>query len=355
MKKGKKRVISLLLCAALIAAGLFAGCSAKPQQGENGEEKVLNIFTWATYFPDDVLKEFEDSTGIKINYSNFESNEEMLMKLQAAKGGDYDIVLASDYIIDIARKENLLYKLDKEQIPHFGDIDPAFQGKYYDEMNEYTVPYSAGVPQIIYNPDLVDFTITGYEDLWNPKLKDNVVIMDDARNVIGLTLKTMGKSLNETDEATLNQAKEKLMELGPNIRALDYSTPYNLMIEGEAAVGYMFTSQVATALAANDKLKTVYPKEGLGFGIDSCFVPVNAPHPGNAHKFLDFILDGERSAHITEQTLYLNCVTTAQPFIKNPVLTLSDDMLKDAEFIKDIGEAASMYDSIWTEFKQSLA
>ncbi len=110
----------------------------------------------------------------------------------------------------------------------------------------------------------------------------------------------MGQSFNNTDEAVLDQAKEKLLRLKPNIRALDYSTPYNLMISGETAVGYMFTSQVITALNENPDLKVVYPEEGLGFGIDACFVPANAPHKENAYKFLDFILDGERSAHISE-------------------------------------------------------
>ena len=274
MKK-TKRILALLM-AAVLALGL-AAC------GKKADEKVLNIFTWATYFPDDVLAEFTEQTGIKINYSVFQSNEEMLMKIQ--QGGDYDLVLASDYIIDIARSQDLLMKLDKSKIPNFKNINPAFQGKFYDENNEYTVPYSAGIPLIIYNPELVgDLEITGYEDLWNPALADSVVVMGDARNVIGITLKTMGKSFNETDPAVLDEAREKLLTLRPNIRALDYNTPYNLMLSGETSVGYMFTSQVLTVLNENPNFEVVFPKEGLGFGIDSCFIPAKAPHADNARR-----------------------------------------------------------------------
>lgn len=343
MNKYKK--ILACVMAAVMAVSL-AACAGKT------EEKVLNIFTWANYFPQDVLDEFTAATGVKINYSTFETNEEMLMKLQS--GGEYDIVLASDYIVDIARGENLIAKLDKEKIPNFKNINPAFQGNFFDETNEYTIPYAAGIPLLIYNPAMTgDVEIKGFDDLWNPAFADSVVVMDDARNVIGLTLKTMGESFNVTDPAALNAAKEKLLTLKPNIRALDYSTPYNLMISGETAVGYMFTSQVITALNGNPDLKVVFPEEGLGFGIDSCFVPAKAPHADNAMAFLDFILDGKRSAHITDQIFYISCNSAATEYLTNTALIIPDEAIEGAEFIKDVGEATSLFNDIWTEFKQS--
>lgn len=356
--KNWKRKLALMVCAALTAASLTA-CASAPSAADDGGEKVLNIFTWADYFPQEVQDAFTEATGIKINFSTFESNEEMLMKLQAAKGGDYDIVLASDYIIDIARKENLVGELDKSQIPNFANINPSYQSKFYDEQNQYTVPYAAGTPLIVYNKTLVDFPITGYEDLWNEKLKDSVVVMDDARNVIGITLKTLGQSFNITDPAVLEQAKEKLLLLKPNIRALDYNNPQNLMISGECAVGYMFTPQVVQAIAENPDLEVVYPKEGMGFGIDACFVPANAPHKQNAYKWLDFILDGERSAAISEHDLYINCNNAAKAFLSqeyldNKALYIPDEVLGDTEFIMDVGsDATELYNDIWTAFKQS--
>lgn len=353
-----RRITALALTVAL-GTGLLSGCgssggtSSTGSSTAGGEEKVLNIFTWATYFPDDVIAEFTQTTGIKVNYSNFSTNEEMLSKLQASKGGDYDIVLASDYIIDSVVKENLAAELPKDKIPNLQNINPDFQGKFYDPESKYTVPYAAGIPLIIYNPDLVDFEIKGYADLWNPALKDSVVVMDDARNIIGITLKTMGESFNTTDPAVLEEAKTKLLELRPNIRAFDYDTPYNLMISGETSVGYMFTSQINTALQGNPNLKIVYPAEGLGFGIDSCFVPVNAPHKDNAALFLDFILEAERSAHITEQILYISCNAAATQYIQNPALVAPEGVASTGEFITDVGDAADIFNSIWTEFKLS--
>ncbi len=265
----------------------------------------MNVFTWATYFPDDILKAFTEETGITVNYSNFSTNEEMLSKLETVQGGEYDIVLASDYIVKMAIKEGLVKKLDKGQISNYENLDPSYLGNLFDPDNEYTVPYGVGTPLIVYDPSRVDVEIKGYADLWNPALKDSLVLVNDARNIIGITLKTMEKSLNEEDSAVLGEAKSKLMELKDNVRVLDYDTPYNKLLEGEATVGYMFTSQAATCLMANPDLKVVYPEEGLGFGIDAVFVPSNAPHEKNAHAFLDYILRGEVAADIYPQILYL--------------------------------------------------
>lgn len=347
-----KRLLGALLVLALLMTGL-AGC----QSGGGDAKKELIIYTWADYIPQDIIEEFEQATGITVTYTYFTSNEEMLTRLQAVNGGEYDLVLASDYIIDIARKEGLLQKLDKSKISTFGDIDPNMQGQYYDENDEYVVPYAAGTPLIIYDPAKVDIEITGYEDLWNPALKDSIVIMDDARNVLGITLKTMGESFNVTDPATIKAAGDKLLDLKPNIRALDYDTPYDKMISGETTVGYMFTPQVVWALDARPDLKVVYPKEGMGFGIDSFFIPSQAPNADSAHQFLEYILQGEVSARLSEFTMYINCVTTAKEFLpeeylSNQALYIPSDVLGNTEFIEDVGDATELYMDEWTRFKQ---
>lgn len=356
MKKMKK-ITAALLAGTMAITASACGASTPPQsasdaQGAQQDEKVLNLFTWADYFPADILEEFTAQTGIQINYATFESNEEMLMKLSA--GGDYDIVLASDYILETAGKQDLLWELDKSKIPNYKNLNPAFQSKYFDPENKYTVPYTAGVPLLIYNPEMTGaLEITGFEDLWNPELADSLVLMDDARNVIGLTLKLMGKSFNETDPEVLEQAKQKLMELKPNIRALDYNTPYNLITSGEVAVGYMFTSQVITAINENENLKIVFPKEGIGFGIDACVVPKAAPHKDNAALFLDFVLDAKRSAHITDQLYYLSCNEAATPYLTAMAIDVPDDAIENGEFIMNVDdETLQIYNDIWTEFKQ---
>ncbi|MGI5958055.1 MAG: ABC transporter substrate-binding protein [Massiliimalia sp.] len=358
----KMKKIAAVLLASILSMSVISGCgsSSSNNGGDTAKDSgSVNIFTWDGYIPEDVQKGFTDSTGIKINYSNFESNEEMLTKLQAGTDG-YDVVIASDYIIDIAVREGgIISELDLEKIPNFKNISPAFQNQYYDPENKYTVPYAAGTPLIVYDPSVVDIEITTYDDLWNEALADSVVMMDDGRNIIGMTLKSMGKSMNETDPAVLEEAKEKLLKLTPNIRSMAVNQIQDLLISGEASVGYMFASQAAIALETNPDLKVVYPTGGMGFGIDSAFVPEKSANKDNAYAFLNYILDGEVGAQISSQIYYLCPNQAADEYLpdsykENAALFIPEDALQDTEFIKDVGDATSIYDKIWTEFKQQF-
>ena len=341
------------LLSALLVLALMLSLTLPLVQAE--EEKLLNVFTWATYIDDATVAKFTEETGIKVNYTTFASNEEMLLKMSMSSN-EYDVILASDYAINTLRKQDKLQKLDKSLLPNYDNLDPAFLSQYYDENNEYTVPYTAGTPLIVVNPALTDVEITGYEDLWKPELKDSIVIIDDARNIVGITLKTLGYSFNTTDDKELAEAKEKLMTLRPNIRAFNYDTPHNDMLSGEVSVGYMFTPFVLLAMDGNPDLKVVYPKEGMGFGIDSLVIPANAPHPKNAHALLNFLLDSEVAGNTAGMQYYLSPVKTAYEFIPeylrdNPAIRIPEEILGETEFIMDVGEAESKFQEIWAEFK----
>lgn len=333
---------------------------ALPAVAPAEEEKVLNILTWADYINGPtVLEPFEVETGIRINYDFFDSNEEMLIKLQAVNGGTYDIVLASDYIVDITRREELMLPLDKEKIPNYDNIDPLFQSQFFDPDNEYVIPYIAGTPLIMYDPALIDIEITGYNSLWDESLRDSLVLMDDARNIIGIVLKSMGYSMNETDPDILAQAEEKLMLLGPNVRVLDYNRPDLPLVSGEASVGYLFTPAIVWAKEERDDLMYVYPEEGMGFGIDSLFIPVNAPHPDNAHQFLDFLLRPEIGVQIAMMQAYRTVNRAAFDLLPEEVTSdasiyIPAEALGTPEYIMDVGDATPIYSEIWTKFKQSL-
>ena len=201
MKK-TTRLFAALTASAVMAASL-SGCGKSKEnvdgngpsraevvsQGGNegkGDPGELNIYTWAEYVPQDVIDQFEDETGIRVNYTNFEANEEMLAKLETSKGGDYDIIIASDYIIKIAADEGLVKELDKEQLPNFKNIDPVFQNFFYDPENKYTVPYGPGIPLLVYDPSVVTCEITGYGSLWDPSLEDSLALMDSERVVMGI-------------------------------------------------------------------------------------------------------------------------------------------------------------------------
>ena len=347
-----KRLFSVVLAAALLIA-LAAPASLCAE-----EEKVLNIFTWESYIDQDtILAPFTAETGIRINYSTFGSNEEMLAKLQATGGADYDLVLASDFVLDALRQQGLIQELDKGKLPNFANLKASCLHQYFDPESAFVAPYIIGTPVILYDPEATGFEITGFEDLWNPALKDNVVVIDDARVVIAHVLKTMGQSFNVTDPDILAQAAEKLNGLRPNIRAFDYDTPHVLMISGETAAGFLFTPFAALARMERPDLEVVYPKEGLGIGIDGLVIPTKAPHPDNAHAFLDFLLRPEIAVEIATVQLYNNVNEAAEPmlpeiFLTDPSLNAPADLLKDAEFIQFLGDDEAIYQDIWLTFKQ---
>ena len=341
-----------VIFSAMILLLLMAGCS-RTETTASGE---LNILTWDGYIPQNILDGFSESENVKINISNFESNEEMLAKISAGNSG-YDLVIGSDYIIDIARKENLLSELDKSKIPNYENLDEGYLSKFYDPENKYTVPYSAGSPVIVYDKSKTGIDIKGYKDLWNKALKGKVLLIDDARNIVGITLKSLGESMNTTDKDKLSEAKEELMKLKENIHHLNYTNPHESLISGDVDIAYLFSSQAYLALEARPELEVVFADEGIGFGIDCWFIPKGAKNTDNAHKFLNYITDAENGAKITEQIMYLTPNKAAREFLpdtikNNPIFNIPAEKLQNSEFIKDIGDVAEEYTKIWTEFKQ---
>lgn len=344
-----KKLLSVLLALSMLAA--------LPLLSSAEEEKVLNIFSWDGYVDyASGIKPFEQQTGIKVNYAPFSTNDEMFKKLQENGASEYDLVIASDYILNTARLEGLMLPLDKEQLPNFANLDERFISQYFDPDNEYVVPYMSGIPLIVYNPDMVQIEIDGFEDLWDPSLADSIGLIDDARVSIGMVLLSMGQSMNTTDDAVLAQAKEKLFALRENIHVLEYENLHNSLISGDISVAYTFTPYVALALDANPNLQVVWPKEGLGFGIDGAFIPANAPHPDNAHAFLNYLLDGQVAAVTAEWQYYCTPNAAAQEFLpdaykNNPVFNGIYDRIGDAEYVMNLGADESKFQDIWTEFK----
>ncbi|MEE0657255.1 MAG: spermidine/putrescine ABC transporter substrate-binding protein [Blautia hansenii] len=341
----KKKIVSMILCAAL-AGSMLAGCGEKKEE----DNKELVLYTWEGLFPQEVLTDFEDETGIRIISSNFDSNETMFEKVQQSDGKDYDLVIGDDYIIEQIVNNGLAKELDKEKLKNYDNINPLYQSQFYDPENRYTIPHGAGIPLIVYDPEQVDFEIQGYEDLWNPALEDKIATIASYRAVEGMVLLTMGKSMNEQDPAVIKEAGEKLKELAPNIRMIQDTNTQNALLNGEASVGILYTSQVIAALAENPDLKVVYPKEGLGFGIMNFFIPKNAPDTEEAYAFLDYILEPEVAAKCFDFVGYY-CTNKAADELVNPDLVVPDSVTK-GEIIQNVStEAEEAYNQNWTEFK----
>lgn len=345
-----KKILSLTL-ALLLCLSLFTACSAGSKDG--GE---LVLYTWEGMFPQEVLDGFTEETGISVNYANFDYDETMLARLEAAEGGEYDLVLADDYIIETVIQEGLAQKLDTSKLENLGSINPVYQGQFFDPTNEYTVPHGAGVQTIVYNPDATDVEIEGYSDLWDPALAGNVGIIANYRVIDGMALKVLGKSYNVEDSADIQAAGQKLLELAPNIRLIKDDNLQDDLISGEVAAAVMYTSQATMAMMANPDLKMVFPKEGIGFGIMASFIPSKAPNADAAYKFLDYILRPDVSAQCFEFLGYYCTNKDAESRISEeirPYLTLPDSFSRDdMEMIGNISaEAMEEHQKVWTEFK----
>ena len=347
--------LTALLMSLILAAGLLAGCGSKgaPEDGA-GLSGELNLYTWDGMFPQEVLRGFEDETGVRINYSNFDYNEDMLAKLGETKGGDYDLVIGDDYILEMVISEGLARKLDTAKLENYDNLNPVFMSQFYDPENEYTVPYGAGIPLILYDPALTDVEIKGYADLWDPSLEDNVAITANYRVINGITLKTMGESMNTEELDTIEKAGEKLLELAPNIRVINDNNTQDYLVSGEVAAAFLYTSQVYNALNAREDLEVVYPEEGLGFGIMGAFIPSQAPNPDAAYAFIDYINRPENAAKCFEYIGYYCTNKAAEELISEEMqklIVLPADAA-EGEIIQNISlEAEDLHAEIWNNFK----
>ncbi len=339
----------LLALAAVLCLFALIGCS-------DGGDETLVLYTWEGMFPQEILDGFEAETGIKIQYESFDFDETMLSNLQATKGGEYDLVIADDYIIKTAIEEGLVQKLDKTKLENYGNINPFYQGKFYDPADEYTVPYGAGVQTIVYDPSKVDVEIKGYADLWNESLADTVGVIGNYRVINGMALKVMGESYNTEDTAKIAAAGEKLAELAPNIRLIKDDNIQDDLLSGEINVGVMYTSQVTVAKMTNPALEVVFPTEGIGLGIMAGFIPSDAPNADAAYKFLDYLLDAENGAKCFEYLGYYCTYSASEEYISEEFksfLTLPAGIsVENSEMIAPIGtDADAAHMEAWVNFK----
>lgn len=338
----KNGVFLIVLATVLLATGCGGG-------------QKLTIYTWEGMFPQEIIKDFEKETGIRVNYANFDTNETMLMRLQAAKGSKYDLIIADDYIIEQVIEEGLIQKLDKSKLSNYGNINPVYQKQFYDANDDYTVPYGAGVQTIVYNPKDIDFDILGYAELWDPELVNSIGLIGNFRVINGMALKVLGESYNTNDLSVIRDAGKLLRLLAPNVRLIRDDRMEEELVSGEISAAVMYTSQVTMAMLAKPELKMVFPREGIGFGIMAGFIPKNAPNVEAAYAFLDFILDAGRGARCFEYLGYYSTNMASDSLI-NPackeLLTLPKGFNIDMEMIQNISpEAEELHNVIWTEFR----
>lgn len=348
----RKKTRCLLLAMVLVLSSvLMTGCGSE-KAGENGE---LNVYFWTEYFPEELITKFQDETGIKVNFSTYSSNEDMLNKIKSEEEGAYDICVPTDYMVDMMKNQELLEVINTENIPNLSNVDSAYLGQYYDLENEYSIPYMGGCATLCVNTDKITEEITSWSQIFDSeKYSNSLCVLDDTRAVVGLAAKSLGYTMSETDPAILEEIQARLLELKPIIKAFDSDNPKSLLIGGEVDMAYCWNAEIALAISENPAMEIVFPEEGTYLFLDNLCIPKGAKNKENAEKFINFILDPENSKVISEEFPYLNPNKAAlellgEEYINNPASNVPSDVIANGEYVMDVGDSLEIYDKMWTE------
>lgn len=361
--------------AQIVASSGFVCPAADPKVEVTSTE--LNLFVWTEYIPQDMLECFEKVYGVTVNREEFSSNEELGAKLDAG-GAVYDLVQPTDYYVPVLIRKGQLQKLDKSRLSILEGLDPNYMDLSFDPGNEYTLPYQAGTDAIIVNTATVANMPTSWADLWKPEYVDagRMVFLDDSRVTIGLTLLTLGYDVNTTDEAQLEEAKNRLLELVPGIKLWDSDSPKSALIAGDVDLGMTWTGEAFLAQREVPEIEYVYPSEGALFWQDNYAIPVDAPHVDAAYAWLNYTYQGDVFWLMLRDFPYTNPNKAAldyaataefevldidgnpstpkaiyEAYMGSPITNVPQDIFANAVRIEDVGDATALYDRIWTEIK----
>ncbi|NLK97874.1 spermidine/putrescine ABC transporter substrate-binding protein [Defluviitalea saccharophila] len=341
----KKLNFAVFLLIVLTAIGL-SGCG---QQNKT----VLNVYNWGDYIDESVLKDFEEKYDIKVNYDTYATNEDMYVKIKSG-GSDYDVIIPSDYMIEKMINENLLQKIDFNNIPNYELIDDQFKNLDYDPNNEYSVPYMWGTVGILYNKTMVDDPVDSWDILWNEKYSGQIFMLDSQRESIGVALQKLGYSLNTRDTNELAQAKQALIEQKPLVLAYVGDEVKDKMIGGEAALAVVWSGDAIYCKKENPDLEYVIPKEGSNFWFDAMAIPVTAKNKEAAEKFINYMCETEvafkNTDYIGYSTPHIGAKEMLDEDLKNDraAYPLPED-IANCEIYKDLGDFVSEFDKAWTE------
>jgi spermidine/putrescine-binding protein len=322
----------------------------------------LNLFVWTEYIPQDVTDCFEQVYGITVNHNEYSSNEELYAKLSAGSN-NFDLVMPTDYIVSLMIRQGLLQKLDKSKLPVLETFEPTYLNLPFDPNNDYTLPYQAGTDALVVNSDAVETPPASWDDLWKPEYAGRIVMLDDSRAVIGLTLLTLGYDPNTTDPAQLNEARDKLAQLVPNVKLFDSDSPKTALIAGDVDLGMTWTGEAVLAQQENPAIQYIYPSEGAILWQDNYAIPVDAPHLDAAYAWLNYSMQPDLFWMMLRDFPYTNPSKGAleyakanhpdlyNAYIESPITNTPVDAVKNGHRLEDVGEAVVAYDKIWTEVK----
>ncbi len=290
----KRNIILAVLITAL--AITMAACSSS-------DEQVVNVYNWGEYIDQSIFEDFTEETGIEVNYLTYESNEQLYGVLKGG-GASYDVIIPSDYMISRLIEEDMLEKINFDNVPNVSQIDPTYMSMSYDPNGEYSVPYGWGTVGIIYNSAEIDEEITSWSAMFDEQYAGQILQFSNSRDAIGTALYYLGYSVNTTDEAQLNEAYELLLEQKPFVQKWVMDQMYDLLEGGEALIGAYYAGDYISMLENNPDLRFVVPEEGSNIFVDAMCIPKGAANKDNAEAFINFMSGAEISYRNMQETGY---------------------------------------------------
>jgi len=361
--------ILLLLTAALVGCSGDSKPADKPgdKPGDKAAEKPadkpaepasteLNVYIWTNYHSPEAIKRFEEAHHAKVNIDLYDNNEVIEQKLQSGTA-PYDIVVPTDYMITSLSKQDLLLPLDESKLPGLKNLDPNVDRLHVAGQPRFAVPYLWGTTGYAYRTDKITEKLDSWNAVFDPKYKGKIVMLDDIRECFGAALRTMGKTINDTDPADIEAAKKKLQDQKKLVAAYDSSDFAGKIQGGDGWVVQGYSGELAkVARDSGGKIVYVVPKEGATLAVDNLAIPRAAKHADLAYAFIEFMLQPEVAAETTNVTGYATANAAAKAQVKpelanDPAVYPSADLLKNADPIADLGDKMPALDAAWTEVK----
>lgn len=358
----KKRILLAVLVCAVSLSFVLSACSAPnaengtPAQSTPADGKVVDVYNWGEYIDESIFATFKEETGITVNYTTFATNEELYAKLKSG-GAMYDVIIPSDYMISRMIEEDMLEKLDYQNIPNYASIDERFAKTEYDPTNEYSVPYMWGTVGIVFNKTKVTEPVDSWQVLFDKQYAGQILMFDNSRDAFGIALKLLGYSFNTTDEAQINEAYTLLQQQKPLVQAYVMDQIFDKLAGDEAIMGPYYAGDAITMIEENPDLSFVVPKEGANTFIDAMCIPKGATHKAEGEAFINFMCSDAAAVLNADSTGYSTPSKTALALLdeevrNNPIIYPPSDVLDKCETFKNLPkEISDLYDNLWIKLK----
>ena len=351
--------LALTACGGGVTDGAGEGDGASSTEFVEATSGEVNLYTWSDYYPEELVTKFKEDTGITLNVDYYDSNESLEAKLRASDGAGYDVVVPSDYMVQILAESGLLMKIDASKFPNGGNIKPEFLDVYFDEGRQYSTPYLYGTTSFAYNSDVIPESEapTSWADYFNPPASAGKVgIMNDMTEGVNNAMRVTGGEFCTTDGAELQAVQDLLVDFKPKVATINSDGILERLAGGEQAMAMIWNGAAYRASLDNPAIKYVYPTEGIALWQDNFTIPSGAKNVDQAKTFMNWMMDPENMAVAVNFQAYSSGLTGIEELMDpelaaSPAITIPADYKLALPVAPCNNEELSNYSKIWETFK----